>query len=176
MNNVKIRGVIAEDLDACFTVESLCFLPSESASKENIEKRIQLFPQGFFVAELDGTVIGHINSASTCKEDITDEEFKAMVGHDDFGKNMVIFSIAVLPEFQRKGIARQLMIRFIEASKKLKKRKIMLICKLNFIGYYKEFGFIYIGESASTHGGFKWHEMHFLLEEIAFLKEPNSSF
>ena len=65
MNDVKIRGVTQRDLEECFIIESLCFLPSEAASKENIEKRIKLFPQGFFVAELDGKVIGHINSAST---------------------------------------------------------------------------------------------------------------
>ncbi len=166
MNDVKIRGVTAQDLDACLTVESVCFLPSEAASREAIEKRITLFPHGFFVAELGSMVIGHINSAATCKEDITDEELKTMVGHDDFGKNIVIFSIAVLPEFQRKGIAKQLMFKFMEASKKLKKRKIMLICKSNLIEYYRKFGFIYIGESASTHGGSKWHEMHFLFEEM----------
>lgn len=166
MNDVKIRGVTQQDLEGCFIIESLCFLPSEAASKENIEKRIKLFPQGFFVAELDGKVIGHINSASTYKADIADEEFKAMVGHDDYGKNIVIFSVAVLPKFQRKGVAKKLMSRFIEESKNLKKRKVMLICKSNFIAYYKRFGFIYIGESASTHGGFKWHEMHFPLEEM----------
>ena len=164
MNNIKIRNVTAHDLDACFNVESQCFLPSEAASREKIKNRIKVFPQGFLVAELDGSLIGHINSGSTDKEDITDEAFKELVGHDNSGQNIVIFSLAVLPNFQKKGIARQLMARFIEQSRKLKKKKIMLICKSELIGYYQNYGFIYTGESASTHGGFKWHEMYLSLD------------
>ena len=123
-NGIKVRNVTDQDLEACFAVESRCFFPSEAASKEKIEKRIKVFPQGFLVAELDGTVIGHINSGSTNKEDITDKEFKDLVGHDNEGRNIVIFSLAILPEFQKKGIARQLMARFIEESRKLKKKKL----------------------------------------------------
>lgn len=118
-----------------------------------------MFPQGFLVAELAGTVIGHVNSGATNKEDITDEAFKAMVGHEPDGINIVIFSLAVLPENQKQGIANQLMLRFIEASKKLGKQNIMLICKSNLIDYYQKLGFLYSGESTSTHGGSRWHEM-----------------
>jgi ribosomal protein S18 acetylase RimI-like enzyme len=160
MKNIKIRNVTAHDLDACFNVESQCFLLSEAASREKIKKRIKVFPQGFLVAELNGNVIAHINSGSTDNEDITDEAFKELVGHDNNGQNIVIFSLAVLPNFQKKGIARQLMARFVEQSRKLKKKKIMLICKSELIGYYQNYGFSYTGESASTHGGFKWHEMY----------------
>jgi ribosomal protein S18 acetylase RimI-like enzyme len=159
MNEIKIRKVTDHDLEGCYTVESGCFFPSEAASKATIEKRIKVFPQGFLVAELDGTIIGHINSGSTHKEDITDEAFKDLVGHDSDGDNIVIFSLAVLPEFQKRGIAKHLMLRFIAESKQLGKKKIMLICKSDLIAYYQQYGFIYVGESASTHGGFKWHEM-----------------
>jgi ribosomal protein S18 acetylase RimI-like enzyme len=159
MGEVKIRNVAEHDLEACYTVESGCFLPSEAASRTRIEKRIKIFPQGFLVAELGDTVIGHINSGSTGKEDITDEAFKDLVGHDNDGHNIVIFSLAVLPEFQKRGIAKYLMLRFIEESKRLGKKKVMLICKSDLIAYYQRYGFIYVGQSASTHGGFKWHEM-----------------
>ena len=164
MNNLNIRPVTIHDLDTCFTVESRCFLPSEAASRESIETRINLFPQGFLVAELNSAIIGMVNSGATNKEDITDEAFKAMAGHENDGTNIVIFSLAVLPEFQKQGIAHQLMVRFIETSKQLGKQKIMLICKSNLIDYYQKYGFIYVGESSSTHGGFKWHEMFLPLQ------------
>ena len=154
-----IRNVERCDLDACFETESRCFLPSEAASRENIARRIELFPEGFLIAELDGRVVGHVNSGSTGKDDITDEAFKAMVGHDSEGANIVIFSLAVLPEFQRRGIARRLMRAFVEESKKLGKRRVMLLCKTGLIPFYRDLGFVYAGESASTHGGFTWHEM-----------------
>lgn len=160
MNHLIIRPVTIHDLDACYAVESCCFLPAEAASKETIKIRIELFPQGFLVAELNnGTVIGLVNSGATNKEDISDEAFKAMVGHEQNGANIVIFSLAVLPEFQKQGVAKQLLLQFIEVSKKLDKQKIMLICKSNLVDYYQKYGFVYIGESASTHGGCKWHEM-----------------
>ena len=159
MENVIIRPVTVNDLDACHTVESRCFFPSEAASKENIEKRINLFPQGFFVAEVAHEVIGHINSGATHKDDITDEELKAMIGHDADGKNLVVFSLAVDPEFQKQGIARQLMLRFIDAARAMKKQNILLLCKAQLIPYYETYGFIDGGVSASTHGGFTWHEM-----------------
>jgi ribosomal protein S18 acetylase RimI-like enzyme len=159
MENVTIRQVIGQDLDASYRVESQCFLPSEAASKEKIEKRIRIFPQGFLVAEFEGTVVGHVNSGATNKEDITDEAFKDMVGHSDDGKNLVIFSLAVLPEYQKQGIAQQLMLRFIEEAKRCKRQKILLICKADLIAYYQKYGFMYGGKSDSVHGGFDWHEM-----------------
>lgn len=165
MNEVLIRQVTSRDLEACHAVESSCYPSTEAASKENIAKRIEQFSDGFFVAEVNGDIIGLINSGATNKEDITDEAFKAMSGHQTDGKNIVIFSVAVVPEFRGKGIARQLMAEFIARSKRLGKQKIMLICKMRLIDYYRQFGFVDVGPSASTHGGSRWHEMALLLDQ-----------
>ncbi len=162
MTDLKIRRVKDNDLDDCYRVESACYT-SDGATKEKIQKRIKLFPEGFLVAESKEQIIGLINSASTDKEDITDEELKDMVGHVQDGKNMVIFSLAVIPEFQGNGISKKLMSRFIEVSKDLKKEKILLLCKSELIPYYQDYGFLYNGRSKSKHGGFEWHEMNLLL-------------
>lgn len=167
MEGVHIRNVKEQDLDACFVVERRCFLPAEAASQEKIEKRIRLFPQGFLVAELDKQIVGFINGAATPQEEIAAAEFKDMVGHETDGRNMVAFALAVVPEFRRKGIARQLMSGFIDVASRLKKEKVMLICKSNLISYYESFGFIYAGESASTHGGSRWHEMYLPLDRTS---------
>lgn len=159
VQKIKIRHVEEHDLSACYNVESVCYT-SDAATKEKIKKRIQLFPDGFLVAELNKRVIGIINSGSTNEEDLTDEAFKDMVGHVADGKNIVIFSLAVLPEFRRNGISKKLMTKFIEISKTLKKEKILLICKSGLIPYYQKYGFLYGGKSKSRHGGFEWHEMY----------------
>ncbi len=159
---MKIRHVTKQDLDACYDVESVCYT-ADAATRENIQKRIQMFPEGFLVAESNGNIVGIINSASTNKEDITDEAFKDMVGHVKDGKNMVIFSLAVLPEFRGIGVSKKLMTKFIDVSKDLKKEKILLICKSNVIPYYQKYGFAYGGKSRSRYGGFEWHEMYLLL-------------
>ena len=165
MIGINIRQVNKNDVDSCYRTEFTCYT-SDGATREKILKRIMLFPEGFFIAESKGKIIGLINSASTDKEEITDEEFKDMIGHVKEGRNMVVFSLAVLPGFQGNGIAKQLMARFIEVSKGLKKEKIMLICKSDLIPYYQSFGFLYRGKSKSQYGGFEWHEMYLLLSAV----------
>ena len=165
MDSVNIRQVNKNDIDVCYRIESACYT-SDGATREKILKRIMLFPEGFLIAESEGKIIGLINSTSTDKEDITEESLKDMVCHVKDGRNMVIFSIAVLPEFQRNGISKQLMVRFIEVSKALKKEKILLICKSELIPYYQNCSFIYGGKSKSKHGGFEWHEMYLLLNTV----------
>ena len=162
MEDVLVRQVTKKDLNGCHEVESRCYTV-EGATRERIAKRIELFPQGFLVAEINGRVVGIINSCSTDKEDIADEELKEMVGHEPEGKNIIIFSLAVLPEFRKKGISKLLMTKFMAVSKELQKDRILLICKENLIEYYRNFGFAHAGKSKSKHGGFEWHELRLQL-------------
>src|SRR4030067_1388631 len=161
IQNIIIRHVVKGDLDACFTIESTCST-TDAATREKIEKRIAIFPDGFLVAEANGLVVGMINSGATDKDDITEDAFKDMSDHIHNGKHIVIFSLAVLPAFQGVGISRRLMEKFIEASGDLKKEKILLMCKSGLISYYRKYGFHYAGKSKSTLGGFEWHEMYLL--------------
>ena len=163
MENLIIRKVKLDDLNSAYRIESECFPPSEAASKENIEKRIKIFPQGFLVCEIDNKVIGYVNSGSTNTFDITDEEFKGLSGHEEDGKNIVIFSLAVIKEFQNKGIASRLLNEFVNKSRKMRKEKILLLCKDHLINYYQKNGFLYFNKSKSNHGGSRWHEMYIKL-------------
>jgi ribosomal protein S18 acetylase RimI-like enzyme len=163
MENVNIRQVTAEDLEACFVIETACFPPSESADKETIALRIAKFPQGFLVAEVAGQLVGMLNSGCTNKADLSSEDLKKLIGHDAAGGNLVVFSLAVHPNFQKRGIARRLMMCFFEEARRLEKQKILLICKQELVGYYQRLGFVHLGGSKSTHGGSVWHEMGFFM-------------
>jgi ribosomal protein S18 acetylase RimI-like enzyme len=160
-----IRNVLPRDLDECYLVETAGFPPEEAATRETIKLRIDTFPQGFFVAEVEGRVVGILNSAATDKDDISDEDLKQLIGHTPHGKNMVVFALAVLPEFQKRGIANQLMSRFVEDAREHKKKNVLLMCKQHLITYYERMGFAHIGLSRSTHGGAEWHEMRLALEK-----------
>lgn len=159
MDKIMIRNVLPEDLDECFLVETSGFPPEEAASRETIQLRIETFPEGFLVAEAEDRVVGMLNSAATDKDDLSDEELKQLVGHDPGGKNLVVFALAVLPEFQKRGIARQLMSRFVEAARQQKKENVLLMCKRHLVAYYEGMGFRHAGLSRSMHGGAEWHEM-----------------
>lgn len=159
MTEYAIRMVGPEDLTACHTIEVRCFPPEEAAWISSLDTRIQTYPEGFLVAESDGKVVGQVNSGSTHKDDISDEEFKQLVGHDPEGRNIVIFSLSVLPEFQKQGIGDKLLGGFIKQARDMGKTKVMLLCKENLVGYYSRHGFENKGPSASNHGSALWNEM-----------------
>lgn len=165
MEKIIIRHVLPRDLDECYLVEVSGFPPEEAATRETIKLRIDTFPQGFLVAEMNGTIVGILNSAATDKDDLSDEELKQLIGHDPDGKNLVVFALVVLPEFQKQGIANQMMTRFVEEARTRKKENVLLMCKQHLIAYYERMGFAHVGLSRSTHGGAEWHEMRLTLEK-----------
>ena len=165
MDEIMIRQVRPNDLEDCFIVEVAGFPPEEAATRETIGLRIDTFPEGFLVAEVDGKVVGILNSAATEKDDLGDEELKQMIGHHPAGKNMVVFALAILPAFQKRGIARQLMAKFVEEARANEKQNVLLMCKQPLIAYYEKMGFQHRGLSKSTHGGAEWHEMRLVLKK-----------
>lgn len=159
MNEYNIRMVEPDDLTACHTIEAVSFPPCEAAWTTSLRNRIEIYPEGFLVAEHDGRVVGQVNSGSTHKDDISDEEFKQLIGHDPDGDNIVIFSLSVLPEYRSKGVGTRLLENFISQAREMGKSKVMLLCKESLIGYYARCGFSDMGVSACRHGNAEWHEM-----------------
>ena len=154
-----IRQVTLDDLDRCYEIETVSYGGEEAASRDKIEKRIIEYPEGFIVLELNNRVVGFINSGATDKVDLSDEEFKELIGHDPRGKYVVIMSVAVHPDFQRQGFASKLMNSFTGRMKGLHKDSIFIICQENLVPMYQNLGFVYIAPSDSNHGGLRWHEM-----------------
>lgn len=159
MSNLTIRIVNKMDLNRCFEIEKAAYAGEEAATKEKILQRIQTYPEGFIVLENNNEVIGFINSGATHKVALSDDEFKELIGHDPSGKHIVIMSVVLHPSFQGKGMAGQLMESFIETMKQSGKADIYLICQTELIDMYTKYGFIYLGQSDSDHGGLSWHEM-----------------
>lgn len=169
MHRVAIRRVERRDLQACVDLERQCYSAREAAPEFHLERRIEIYPDGFYVAELGGKVVGMINSGATHKEDITGEEFKHLIGHVRNGRNSVIFSLAVHPTHRRKNIARQLMEKLIEVAEEKEKMRILLLCRDNLIDFYQRLGFIHGGLSGSDFGGYRWHQMHYDLSPPAWM-------
>lgn len=163
MPNLVLRDVKEDDLQRCFEIEHISYSGDEAASKEKILKRIKTYPEGFLVLENSQEIIGFINSGATHKVELSDEEFKELIGHDPDGKYIVIMSVVVHPKYQKQGMASILMKQFIQNMKNLDKKEIYLICQTNLIDMYAKYGFVYIGKSESNHGGMSWHEMSLLL-------------
>ena len=89
---------------------------------------------------------------------IDDTMFEAGA-HVPDGPYQMIFGLAVLPEFRRRGVAAALLRQMIASSHTLGLASIALTCKAEKIGYYARFGFAARGISASVHGGAVWYDM-----------------
>lgn len=157
--DIKIRKVSIEDLTAVAKVEARCFPEAEAATRVSLEQRIKIFPESFFVAEINGKIIGFINGCVTNETIIRDEMFSDVSLHNPNGGYQAIFGLDVVPEYQCQGIAAQLMNHMIKASKSAGRKGVILTCKDKLIHYYAKFGFENKGISKSKHGGAVWYDM-----------------
>ncbi|MBQ1189599.1 MAG: GNAT family N-acetyltransferase [Lachnospiraceae bacterium] len=157
--NFTIRPVEKTDLDAVTAVEAICFPAAEAATRESFEQRIAAFPECFFVAEYEGNIIGFINGCVTDERTIRDEMFEDSSLHNPNGCYQSIFGLDVIPEYQRQGIAAELMNHLIADAKDKGRKGLILTCKDRLIHYYAKFGYKNLGVSASVHGGAVWYDM-----------------
>lgn len=157
------RNAVPEDAERCFEIEVSAYEGDEAATLEKIAKRIAVYPQGFIVLEKDGEVIGFVNSGCAHEVEMSDDEFKELVGHDPDAPNVVIMSVVVDPLHQGQGLSQALMTEFVSRMRQMGKSTIHLICKDHHVPLYEKFGYNYLGPSASDHGGMDWHEMSMTL-------------
>lgn len=159
MPDLSFRQAVPNDADRCFEIESSAYEGDEAATLPKIRKRIADYPQGFLVMELEGRVIGFINSGCAHEVVMSDEAFKELIGHDPVASNVVIMSVVIDPVYQGRGYATVMMRTFIEQMRQLGKRSIHLMCKKRHVDLYSRQGFRYVKPSSSDHGGMSWHEM-----------------
>lgn len=156
---IIIRQATADDITRIAQIEEKCFPAAEAASIKSFFERFMAFPECFFVAEVDGIVVGHINGCVTDSPELHDALYHNTALHQPNGLWQTVFGIAVLPEYQHQGIASALMRNFKRETEKRGKNGIVLTCKDEKISFYKGFGFEHVGVSKSSHGGAKWNDM-----------------
>lgn len=154
-----IRFVTPDDLDAVTRVESVCFPEAEAATRNAFSTRIAAFPESFLVAQEGTRIIGIINGCCTTAPILGDELYEPDCPHDISHPWQTVFGLAVLPDYQHRGLAQALMNRLIELCQERKKAGIILTCKKEKISFYEMFGFRCRSQSASSHGGAVWYDM-----------------
>nr|WP_279306352.1 GNAT family N-acetyltransferase [Mediterraneibacter glycyrrhizinilyticus] len=156
-----MRQVCPDDAEEATGIEAICFLPSEACTLPIMKERIQYAARSFLVAmdRETGKMVGFINALCTDEESLRDELFTDISLHNPNGKNVMICSVAVLPQYQGRGIAREMVRELLLEQRKLGKKCAILTCVPGKVKMYKKFGFMDRGESQSTWGGEKWHEM-----------------
>lgn len=162
---ISLRVATLHDLDALTAIEAASFPPAEGASRESFEARLKAFPEGFLIAEADGTPVGLIDGMVTNCETIEDRLYEDARLYDPQGAWQSVFGLAVHPDWRRRGIASDLLAAFIEKARREGRRGVMLTCKERLIPFYERFGFEKRGVSESVHGGAVWYDMTLRFEK-----------
>ena len=157
-NNLTIVNADLADLQALHEIEELSF-SGKAASLDAFRYRLEKYSRWFFKAVSDEKIVAFINGCSSDRKYITDDLYLAGSPFLEEGENLLIFGLAVLPEFQGKGIARLLMERILTQAIKSGKKRASLTCKQSLIPFYEKLGYRNHGLSLSAVGGIKFYDM-----------------
>lgn len=160
-----IRTATLQDWNDLARVEAICFPETEAASQETIKARLQVYPEHFWILQHEGNIIGFIDGPVVNQPAIVDEMFEHTELHDEMGLYQSVFSLSVLPEYQKHGYGAQLMRALIADAKSAGRVGCILTCKAHLIHYYESFGYENQGISKSKHGGAVWYDMLLKLEK-----------
>lgn len=155
-----IRNATMADLAAVTAVEAACFPAAEAATEQDFAKRLQVYPNHFWLLEDDGgQLISFVNGLVTDEPSLRDEMYSDASFHDETGAWQMIFGVNTLPEYRRQGLAGQVIRQVIADARAQGRKGCVLTCKEALLHYYGTFGFVNEGVSESVHGGVVWYEM-----------------
>ena len=154
-----IRRAAGADARRCHQIESACFPPEQAASLAAIQRRIAAYPEHVLLGVLDGEIVGYAMGPVIDQPTIVDEMFADESCHGSANPYQSVFSLAVHPDFQRRGFARLLLNELIAQARREGRRTVTLTCREHRIAYYESFGFRNHGVAASVHGGVPWYDM-----------------
>lgn len=120
--------------------------------------------------ERKAVLLGHIVATKTTNETVTDDDMTCpsaddsspdpKLGHKELGGTICIHSLAVLPQYQRRGLGRTLMEAYLQRMESHGVAdRAALIAHEQFIPLYESFGFVNRGKSSATFGGGGWFDM-----------------
>lgn len=159
-----IRNATLEDLEALTAVEAECFPPEEAATAEDLQKRLEVYPNHFWLLCEGEKVIGFIDGMVTDEADLRDEMYENANLHQEDGAWQMIFGLNTIPAYRRQGCAGKLIEKLTEAARQQGRKGVVLTCKDRLVPYYSKFGFVNEGISQSVHGGVVWYQMRLKFE------------
>lgn len=155
-----IRTAVPSDLDALAAIEAACFPAAEAAGRDSISRRLEAYPNHFWLLETEtGEIVSFINGLVTDEPILRDEMYENAALHNEAGAWQMIFGVDTLPRYRRRGLAAKLMGHVIAQAEAQGRKGCVLTCKENLIHYYEKFGYRNEGVSRSVHGGACWYDM-----------------
>lgn len=113
-------------------------------------------------------LLGHIIATKTTSLTVTDDDMAVpapgkddpKLGHKEHGRTVCIHSLAILPEYQHRGLGKVLVKAYLQRMESHGVAdRAALIAHDHLISYYEQFGFVNKGESGAQFGGGGWYDM-----------------
>ena len=112
---MEIRNMKLGDIDEIIAMQASCFPGMDPWKRDQLESHLEIFPEGQFVAEYDGRVIGSCSSLIInfdeyddrhTWDDVTDNGY--ITNHNPDGYNLYGIEVMVHPKFRRMKIGQRL--------------------------------------------------------------------
>ena len=160
---MEIRTATMADLPAIAQLEAVCFPAAEAATEASFARRLEAYPNHFWVLINGETIVSFVNGLVTNEPDLQDEMYDNAALHDENGAWQMIFGVDTHPDYRRQGCAGKLLEHVIGQAKAQGRKGLVLTCKDKLVPYYAKFGFVSEGISQSTHGDVIWYQMRLTL-------------
>ena len=156
---MKIRTATMADLPAVTRLEAICFPEAEAATEASFARRLEVYPNHFWILTDGKTVVSFVNGMVTDEPDLRDEMYDSADLHNENGAWQMIFGVDTHPAYRRQGCAGRLLAHVIAEAKAQCRKGLVLTCKDALVPYYAKFGFVSECVSQSTHGDVVWYQM-----------------
>lgn len=157
----EFREIRPEEAEQAAEIEQICFPPNEACTEAMMKERVQKVPELFLVAadRKSGKIAGFLNGIATDEGSLRDEFFRDAGLHDPKGKNVMLLGLDVLPEYRNQGLAREIVLQYLQRERKRGRKLLVLTCLEGKVKMYERMGFRNRGISQSVWGGEQWYEM-----------------
>lgn len=161
LEKFEFRNIKPNEVKQAVVIEQICFPPNEACSEKSMTERIKAAQELFLVAidKETGKMAGFLNGIATDEYRFRDEFFTDAGLHNPEGRNIMLLGLDVLPEYQGRGLGRELVFQYLRREREKSRKEIFLTCLQPKVKMYKKFGFVDRGIANSKWGGEEWHEM-----------------
>lgn len=142
---IVVRNIVKEDLDAAAALSMKCFGPDMSLKREHIESQLEIFPKGQICVEYKGEIVGTALSLIVNFDDygekhtyyeICDQGF--IRNHNPNGRNLYGIEVGVNVEFRGMQLGRRLYEGRRRICKELNLDSILIGGRMPFFYKYAE--------------------------------------
>jgi len=124
-------------------------------------------------------LLGHVVAAKITSPVVTDDSMAypsdwnaqnpalSNLGHQESGRTIALHSVAILPQFQGRGLGRVLMMAYMQQMNGAGiANRLALIAHDHMVQWYEKLGFTSRGKSSVHFGGGDWYDMVFDLKSL----------